>query len=51
MVLVLDVLCLKMKGRRIFWVVGALLVFENGILLELRLMESLVTTVKLGMLV
>ena len=51
MVLALDLLCLKMKGRRIFLVFEALLVFKNGILLELRLMESLVTTVELGMLV
>ncbi len=31
--------------------VGALLILGNGILLELRLMESLDTTAELGMLV
>ena len=51
MVLTLDLLYLNMKGRWTSWVVRTLIIFKNGILLKLRLMESLVTTAELVMLI
>ena len=51
MVLTFNLLYLNKTGRWTSWVVGALLIFGSGILLELRLMESLDTTAELDMLV